>query len=199
MPLHSRWIASLPALLGIANAFLPTHVGEVTAPEMSEGRVVTVVVAEGMPSPQVAEIVERAQSHVSTSSIQPPPDEGGSSLAVAHSWRDYRGQEVLARGDVMAKLYSKHRITNPGPVRVSTQWPDGLRSTAEGTARVYWATLLNQRCTSPTSCTEVDKTRMKTVVDFRYYSFDGRTKGLVTSYCPDELSDRCPSWVNGVK
>lgn len=84
-------------------------------------------------------------------------------------------------------------------VGVSTQWPDGRRSVVEGTSRVYWATLQHKVCSSRISCRTVDETLMKTVVDFRPYSYDGRTKGLVTSYCPDETSDRCPSWVNGVK
>ena len=194
-------LMSIPAALGVLCSLAAPAQSDTrqTLAPLPQHEPVTVAVPAEMPASMVAEIMGEAQSDLAPSSIQPPPERGGPSPAVLYTWKDHNAREILVRGDVMTKLIIKHGITVPDPVRVSTQWPDGRRSVVEGTSRVYWATLQHKVCSSRISCRTVDETLMKTVVDFRPYSYDGRTKGLVTSYCPDETSDRCPSWVNGVK
>ncbi|WP_159096622.1 hypothetical protein [Miniimonas sp. S16] len=121
-------------------------------------------------------------------------DAAGKSV-VAWKWEDHGGREVVVRKDVKAKIESKHGITSPGPVRVTTQYPRNMTSEKQGTSRVYYADLQWRVCNARGQCPVKASVSMKAVVEFKTVS-GGGTYGLVTAYCLN--TTLCPSWVNNV-
>ncbi len=121
---------------------------------------------------------------------------GGGSTAVVASWRA-AGKTIDLRWNVEQKILTKHNVTAK-TVRVATQYADKSHPDSL-TAIVYETTLVKYRVNAFSWLVppEIeDQVTLRTIVDFRTNTPDGKQKGVISSYC--EGMERCPDWVNQI-
>ncbi len=115
---------------------------------------------------------------------------------VVDSWRA-GGRTINLRLNAAQKLENKHNLS-PKVTRIATQHPDRIEPDGNShTAFVYRTTLVKYQYSPfawlfppPIEASVV----LKTVVDFRTNTPDGKQMGVVTSFCEGMV--RCPDWVN---
>jgi hypothetical protein len=126
--------------------------------------------------------------------VQQGPDPGDPSAdpyAVAETWSDIAGREVVLRFEALGKA-NGHNLTSSTVRRVTQlvdRVPDG------GSSYRYETVAERVSCsTLPPDCQVLESQLIRVVVDDRPFP-DGKPKGVVTAYCP-AAGQLCPSWVN---
>ncbi|MEV8027098.1 MULTISPECIES: hypothetical protein [Cellulosimicrobium] len=186
-----RGLASAVGALLVVGAVAPGAWAE-DAPVLT-GDEIEVVTPAGMPADEVQEVIEEAFAAEAAGTLIQPR---AAVATVSYRWKDHAARNVVIRSDVVTKLRTKHGLTSTSPTRVSTQFPDGNKSIAQGTARVYYATMQKRSCSTIVTCRVTASVRMKTVVEYKIQVPLAEPKGVITSYC--EGTTVCPSWVNAV-
>ena len=134
----------------------------------------------------------------------PPPFEH--QKEVVANFTDAAGRPVLLRrgwydggggGFGWDKITQKHRITNINLLEKILKNPNGGEQDGP-TSRRYFGFAQRFSCDISGRCTEVERIRLKAVVEFRDDPSMGGQKGVITAYCEYGRPD-CPSWVNNVR
>lgn len=114
---------------------------------------------------------------------------------VLYQWKDQVNKTMLIRSNIESKIRTKHNLTWK-VARTTTQYA-AKRYHQAGTTYRYETPVYRVTCSGVwifRKCKVAETVNVRAVVDYRTNTSDGRTYGVVTTYCLTG-AELCPSFV----